>query len=259
MSPDGHYWDPASTFSPPSQPARRAPSSIMAELMGAAYEVENGNGGYGHDRDSFTPQGYLDEKRRDPSRQLPILEPAPVHQPHVRNSIASWIRRHHPLMLNPLSGRSSVYSSRTMGASSQSVDAPPVPIVPDAYRPSSQQSVPASSKTNNNWHTSSSRYGTESQPDLNSVLSLYENQQPTQPGQGKPPRPLWLETPTPSVHRDRGVSMAPTETTQRTESTWRSWGGGVTQPREHAQPPPPPPQTPRRGWIEKCIRFGGLK
>ncbi|KAF9878447.1 hypothetical protein CkaCkLH20_03939 [Colletotrichum karsti] len=262
MSPDGNHWNPTSTFSAPTQPARRAPSSIMAELMGAAYAAENGNAGH-PDRNSLTPQGYLDEKRHDPARQLPILEPAPVHQPNVRNSIASWIRRHHPLKLNPLSGRSSIYSNRTIGASAQSVNAPPVPAVPDAYRPSSQQSGPAPppQQPNTNRYTASSRYGTESRADTNSILSFYENQQPPQqPAQGKPPQPLWLETPPPLMHGDRGrgVSMAPTEATTRTESTWRSWGGGVTQPRQHAQQQPPP-ETPRRGWIEKCIRFGGLK
>ncbi|KAI8202312.1 hypothetical protein K4K52_006476 [Colletotrichum sp. SAR 10_76] len=253
MSPDGHYWNPESTFSPSQQqPARRAPSSIMAELMGAAYAAENGSAGGGYhpdDRNSLTPQGYLDEKKYASGRQLPILEPAPVHQPNVRNSIASWIRRHHPLKLNPLSGRSSVYSSRTMGASAQSVNAPPVPNVPDAYRPDSQQAG------NANRYTASSRYGTENQSDTNSILSLYENRQPPAAAggqQGRPPQPLWLETPPPLMHGDRGVSMAPTEAT---ESTWRSWGGGVNHPREQA----PPPQTPRRGWIEKCIKFGGLK
>ncbi|KAJ0273853.1 hypothetical protein CBS470a_012052 [Colletotrichum nupharicola] len=256
MSPDGHYWNPESTFSPSQQqPARRAPSSIMAELMGAAYAAENGSAGGGYhpdDRNSLTPQGYLDEKKYASGRQLPILEPAPVHQPNVRNSIASWIRRHHPLKLNPLSGRSSVYSSRTMGASAQSVNVPPVPDVPDAYRPDSQQAG------NANRYTASSRYGTENQSDTNSILSLYENRQPPAAAgqQGRPPQPLWLETPPPLLmHGDRGVSMAPTEATEATESTWRSWGGGVNHPREQA----PPPQTPRRGWIEKCIKFGGLK
>uniref|UniRef100_L2FMF1 Uncharacterized protein n=1 Tax=Colletotrichum fructicola (strain Nara gc5) TaxID=1213859 RepID=L2FMF1_COLFN len=86
-----------------------------------------------------------------------------------------------------------------MGASAQSVNAPPVPNVPDAYRPDSQQAG------NANRYTASSRYGTENQSDTNSILSL--------------------------------------------------WGGGVNHPREQA----PPPQTPRRGWIEKCIKFGGLK
>ncbi|KAL0940549.1 uncharacterized protein CTRU02_203312 [Colletotrichum truncatum] len=266
MSPGSAIWNPASTFSPPTMPSRRAPSSIMAELMGAAYAAENGNAGYGPDRNSLTPQGYLDEKTYDPSRQLPILEPAPVHQPNVRNSIASWIRRHHPLKLNPLSGRSSVYSTRTIGASAQDVNAPPVPAVPDTYRSPSQQAGDAAPQTTNR-QAVSSRYGTENQSEYgtNSILSLYESaqreqqqqqqqQQQKQPGQ-QPPEPLWLQTPSPLMHGDRGVSMAPTEASARTESTWRSWGAGVTQPREHA----PPPQTPRRGWIEKCIKFGGLK
>ncbi|KAF6800916.1 hypothetical protein CMUS01_15539 [Colletotrichum musicola] len=252
MSPESQLWNPASSFSAPTAPVRRSPSSVMAELMGAAFAAQGGNSG--RDRNSLTPQGYLDEKTYDPARQLPILEPAPVHQPNVRNSVASWIRRHHPLKLNPLSGRSSVYSTRTLGASAPDVNAPPVPAVPDAYRPGSQQSslqVPQATG-NQNRYTSSSHYGTENPPDYSasSILSLYQTEQPS----GQHPQAPWLQEPPPLRHSERGVSMAPTEATARTESTWRSWGGGVTQPREHA-----PPETPRRGWIEKCIKFGGLK
>ncbi|TQN64750.1 hypothetical protein CSHISOI_10592 [Colletotrichum shisoi] len=255
VSPDGSFWDPPATFSPPSAaaaaaavaPVRRSPSSFMAELMSHAYAAEDGHAAAGAypgayasdndaDRNSLAPQGYLDEKRHDPARQLPILEPAPVAQPNVRNSFASWIRRHHPLKLNPMPGRNSVYSTRSLAASSRSVNnapLPPVPALPD-----------------------STGYNT------NSLLSLYHTQpqhpyqHPYQQQLGQPP---WLMDPPPVVFGERGVSMAPTEATARTESTWRSWGGGVTQPQHHHQHQQSPPGTPRRGWIEKCINFGGLK
>ncbi|TEA14536.1 hypothetical protein C8034_v003440 [Colletotrichum sidae] len=281
-SQQGTIWNPVATFSPPTHATKRSPSSVMAELMGHAYAAENGHAGAGPgagagagagaaganhpDRNLLTPQGYLDEKKFAADGQLPILEPAPVHQPQVRNSVASWIRRHHPLKLNPHAGRSSMYSTRTAGASTRTVnvDAPPVPAVPDAYRPSSRHSglaVPGGAD-DRRYTAASSRYGSDAHSlyGTNSILSLYENQHPTttqqqqqqqqQGGGGGPPDAPWLETPPPLMYGERGVSMAPTE------STWRSWGGGVTQPREHA---PAPPQTPRRGWIEKCIKFGGLK
>ncbi|WQF83632.1 hypothetical protein CDEST_08646 [Colletotrichum destructivum] len=298
ISPDGSFWDPSATFSSPSAaPVRRSPSSVMAELMGHAYAAENGHGAAGAyasdnaDRNSLTPQGYLDEKRHDPARQLPILEPAPVAQPNVRNSFASWIRRHHPLKLNPMSGRNSVYSTRTLAASNRSVNnapLPPVPAVPDVYRSSDRLEVPpglgiqhqqhnhqdnnnnnnnnnnnSSSRSNLRYTTSSSRYDDMDESpstgyNTNSLLSLYHTQ-PQHPHQQQPGQPPWLMDPPPVVFGERGVSMAPTEATARTESTWRSWGGGVTQPQPQHQHQQSPPGTPRRGWIEKCIKFGGLK
>ncbi|KAK2016478.1 hypothetical protein LZ32DRAFT_615125 [Colletotrichum eremochloae] len=258
LPPDGAYWDPAMTFSAPTAPTRRAPSSVMAELMGQAYAAENG-GYYGNpDRNSLTPQGYLDEKRFDPARQLPILEPAPVAQPNVRSSIASWIRRHHPLKLNPMGGRSSVYSNRSAGPSSHTVNAatavPPVPAVPAAYRSTDRVDSPGpGGNPNNPQYASSSRYDTDNQSardDTNSILSLYQNRPPQEPNQPE----TWLAPP-PPVFAQRGVSMAPTEATDRTESTWRTWGAGASQPLN----PPPAADAPRPGWIERCIKFGGLK
>ncbi|KAK1984483.1 hypothetical protein LZ30DRAFT_431085 [Colletotrichum cereale] len=268
--PDGVYWDPAVTFSAPSAPVRRAPSSVMAELMGHAYATENGgyygNPGGGPDRNSLTPQGYLDEKRFDPARQLPVLEPAPVAQPNVRNSIASWIRRHHPLKLNPMSGRTSVYSARSAGPSSRSVNAtaaPPVPAVPAVYRSTDRVDSPGpGGDPNNPRYASSSRYDTDNQSardDTNSILSLYENRPPQDSGQPGP----WLVEPPAPLFAGRGVSMAPTEVTDRTESTWRTWGAGVSQPQHQAQAAAAAAaaaaEAPRPGWIERCIKFGGLK
>ncbi|KAK2038778.1 hypothetical protein LZ31DRAFT_109624 [Colletotrichum somersetense] len=267
MPPDGGgggpYWEPAMTFSPPTAPVRRAPSSVMAELMGQAYAAENG-GYYGNpDRNTLTPQGYLDEKRVDPSRQLPILEPAPVAQPNVRNSIASWIRRHHPLKLNPLAGRSSVYSTRSASPGSGSVHAaatpaPPVPAVPVAYLSTDRVDSPGpGAGAGNPQYASSSRYDTDSQSnrdDTNSILSLYQNRAPPpqEPG-GQPEQ--WLVEPPAPLFASRGVSMAPTEVTDRTESTWRTWGAGASQPLNRV----PEADAPRPGWIERCIKFGGLK
>ncbi|OHF02496.1 hypothetical protein CORC01_02191 [Colletotrichum orchidophilum] len=283
ISPDGqHYWDPSSTFSPPTMPAarpsRRSPSSIFAELMGHAYAAENGTAGPGtyatNDRNSLTPQGYLDEKTYDPARQLPVLEPAPVAQPNVRNSIASWIRRHHPLKLNPMSGRSSVYSTRSAVRASTNtvnVNAPPVPVLSDAYRGTDPVEQSGLAPPSQQRYAPSSQDDTESpltEYNTDSFLSLYQTQQvpQQQPGQHQQepgqlqqhqqlPAAPWLQDPPPVVFGERGVSMTPTEAT---ESTWQSWGGGVNQPQHHDQHQTPP-DTPRKGWIEKCIKFGGLK
>ncbi|KAK2054310.1 hypothetical protein LY76DRAFT_686711 [Colletotrichum caudatum] len=269
MPPDGGgggapYWEPAMTFSPPTAPVRRTPSSVMAELMGQAYAAENGGYYANPDRNTLTPQGYLDEKRVDPARQLPILEPAPVAQPNVRNSIASWIRRHHPLKLNPLAGRSSVYSTRSASPASRSVDAvpaaaaPPVPAVPVAYRSTDRVDSPGPG-AGNPQYASSSRYDTDGQStrdDTNSILSLYQNRAPPphEPG-GQPEPDPWLVEPPAPLFANRGVSMAPTAVTDRTESTWRTWGAGASQPLNRV----PAADAPRPGWIEKCIKFGGLK
>lgn len=77
----------------------------MNELMASAYATQNGGDMSG---------AYLNEKAagQDPS-------PVATEQPQIRRSIASWLRRHHPLDLNPLGGRSSTASvPRTTGGRS---------------------------------------------------------------------------------------------------------------------------------------------
>lgn len=100
--------------SSPSGP-RRSNTSIMNEAMRAAY---------GSDSSSLhsVPQGYLDEKRQDPSYPLPVLDPVPIQQASLRKSIASWFRRstsNHPLRLNPNS-RWSKSTIQTFSASEYS-------------------------------------------------------------------------------------------------------------------------------------------
>lgn len=77
----------------------------MNELMASAYATQNGGDMSG---------AYLDEKA---TGQGP--SPMATEQPQIRRSIASWLRRHHPLDLNPLGGRSSTASApRTTGGRS---------------------------------------------------------------------------------------------------------------------------------------------
>ncbi|TKW52182.1 hypothetical protein CTA1_8138 [Colletotrichum tanaceti] len=320
ISPDGSFWDPsaAAAAAVTAAPVRRSPSSVMAELMDHAYAAENGHGAPpggtypggayyagdddADDRNSLAPRGYyLDEKRHDsdhPARHIPIPEPAPVAQPDVRNSFASWVRRHHPLKQNPMSGgggggRNSVYSTRSLAASNRSVNhapLPPVPAVPDVYRSSDRLEAPDHhqhhrhhrhhhQQSNRRYTTTSSRYDDDDDDDTdespsagyntNSLLALYNHTQPRSQHphphphqqQQQPGQPPWLMDPPPVVFRERGVSMAPTEATTRTESTWRSWGAGVTQPRHHHhhQHGRQRSQPGTRGWIEKCINFGGMR
>lgn len=109
----------------------------MNEALKAAYNTES---------DPVVPQGYMNDKIYDPSKPLPLLEPAPVMQANIRKSLASWLKRssgHHPLRLNPMgSRRSSAASSAYTGRSERSysvsqedmekhgADVPPMPAMP---------------------------------------------------------------------------------------------------------------------------------
>ncbi|EGZ76902.1 hypothetical protein NEUTE2DRAFT_153674 [Neurospora tetrasperma FGSC 2509] len=143
----------------------RSNSQILDELIAASYAHQNG-------QDSSIPNGYvlpdpttaLDEKQADGAYPVTIIQPAPTHQPEIRKSVASWLRKHHPLKLNPLSIRgstfsafssrraSSAYSSSQQGGgggggggardslvsdypspTSYDPDAPPLPEIPATY------------------------------------------------------------------------------------------------------------------------------
>ncbi|CCC07989.1 hypothetical protein SMACR_01554 [Sordaria macrospora] len=136
----------------------RSNSQILDELIAASYAHQNG-----HDNTNNTysiPNGYvlptaLDEKRADSAHPVTIIRPAPTHQPEIRKSVASWLRKHHPLKLNPLSIRgstfsafsrraSSAYGSSQQGGGRESIasdypatpydpDAPPMPEIPATY------------------------------------------------------------------------------------------------------------------------------
>lgn len=93
----------------------RSDSSILNEAIQAAYQMEGGNS-------SAVPQGWLDEKRREPNHLLPLLDPEPIEQASIRKSVVSWFKRsskHHPLKLNPMSQRSSIGSTLTGGTRSR--------------------------------------------------------------------------------------------------------------------------------------------
>ncbi|KAJ4416597.1 hypothetical protein N0V85_002229 [Neurospora sp. IMI 360204] len=88
----------------------RSNSQILDELIAASYAHQNG-------QEQSIPDGYilsstaLDEKQADGAYPVTIIQPAPTHQPEVRKSVASWLRKHHPLKLNPLSIRGSTFSA----------------------------------------------------------------------------------------------------------------------------------------------------
>ncbi|KAH8902833.1 hypothetical protein BR93DRAFT_941147 [Coniochaeta sp. PMI_546] len=97
-----------------SQPENvRSQSEIMDELMASAYATQNGGD---------MSRAYLDEKRNGDGSA-----PAVTEQPQIRRSIASWLRRHHPLDLNPLGGRSSTASAPRTTISQESDLSPPQP------------------------------------------------------------------------------------------------------------------------------------
>lgn len=145
----------------------RSNSQILDELIAASYAHQNGQDNNANNNYSI-PNGYvlsstaLDEKQADGAYPVTIIQPAPTHQPEVRKSVASWLRKHHPLKLNPLSIRGSTFSafssrraSSAYGSSQQGggggggrdsmassdypsptsydPDAPPMPEIPATY------------------------------------------------------------------------------------------------------------------------------
>lgn len=135
----------------------RSNSQILDELIAASYAHQNGQDGTNNTYS--IPNGYVlpatvpDEKRADGAHPVTIIQPAPTHQPEVRKSVASWLRKHHPLKLNPLSIRGSTFSAFSRRASSAygsqqgrdsmassyppptpyNPDAPPMPDIPATY------------------------------------------------------------------------------------------------------------------------------
>ncbi|KUI69038.1 hypothetical protein VM1G_04673 [Cytospora mali] len=104
-----------SQISNPSKPVhisghREAPpdSSIPNEAAQVPYATTDGG------ENDVVPQGWLDEKRHDPSYPLPLLCPEPVQQAGIRSSMVSWFKRsskHHPLRLNPMHRKGSQASA----------------------------------------------------------------------------------------------------------------------------------------------------
>ncbi|KAK3328799.1 hypothetical protein B0H66DRAFT_596414 [Apodospora peruviana] len=90
----------------------RTNSQILDDLIAASYAHQNGGG-------TSPAVGFVattDEKTPDGTYPVSILPPAPKgSQPEIRSSIASWLRRHHPLHLNPLSQRGSMLSAVSFG------------------------------------------------------------------------------------------------------------------------------------------------
>ncbi|KAK1778015.1 hypothetical protein QBC45DRAFT_415396 [Copromyces sp. CBS 386.78] len=135
----------------------RSNSQILDELLAASYAHQNGQDG---NNTYSIPSGYvvptaLGEKGADSAYPVTIIQPEPTHQPELRKSVASWLRKHHPLKLNPLSIRGSTFStfsrraSSACGSSQQGggrgsmasdypctpcdPDAPPMPEIPATY------------------------------------------------------------------------------------------------------------------------------
>lgn len=239
---------------PNTGPPQRTQSNLMDQLLTAAYDVEQGAHAE-REQQMQAPYGYLNEKRYDPSQQLPILQPAPVTQPTVRWSIASWVRRHNPLRLNPVGGRGSMYSTSSSGDAPARQSVPPVPPVPAAFQskgqPRADDEAPLVQRPPFNPRAASSLYSGTPGEAVESPVSAYARnsgawvQRDANPGR-------------PQVFAGRAVSMAPTEvtTSNASESTWASWGAGVSRPQPRFQQQP---ATPRRAWIERCVNLGGWK
>lgn len=117
---------------PPPPPAdTRTDSQILDELMNTAYAHQNGG-------------VVTDEKRKTRLDSTNPSEGAveegvsfPYHTAKIRPSIASWLRRHHPLQLNSLSRWSATTTASsipTTPAFTNRVESvppvPPVPVVP---------------------------------------------------------------------------------------------------------------------------------
>ncbi|KAB5585164.1 hypothetical protein GE09DRAFT_1276764 [Coniochaeta sp. 2T2.1] len=73
----------------------RTQSQIIADMVASANAMQNGG----------IPSPY------HPDEKSPISPLAGGEQPQIRTSIASWLRRHHPLNLNPQDGRASTASA----------------------------------------------------------------------------------------------------------------------------------------------------
>ncbi|KUI55045.1 hypothetical protein VP1G_02305 [Cytospora mali] len=83
-------------------------SSIPDEAAQVPYTTTDGG------ENDVVPQGWMDEKRHDPSYPLPLLCPEPVQQAGIRSSMVSWFKRsskHHPLRLNPMHRKGSQASA----------------------------------------------------------------------------------------------------------------------------------------------------
>ena len=114
------------TQAPPLPADTRTDSQILDELMNKAYSHQNGGVDVTdekrHTNDGTASSGDVDEGVS-----------FPYHQAKIRPSIASWLRRHHPLQLNSLSRWSSTTTSSVpttpfMNRATETV--PPVPPVP---------------------------------------------------------------------------------------------------------------------------------
>lgn len=80
----------------------------MDEAIRAAYGSEGGT----------IPIGFKEEKKHDSSYPLPLLEPEPILQASIRQSLVSWFKRssgHHPLKLSPMSRWSRSTKASTEG------------------------------------------------------------------------------------------------------------------------------------------------
>ncbi|KAK4220299.1 hypothetical protein QBC37DRAFT_5773 [Rhypophila decipiens] len=118
---------PSATIDP------RSNSQILDDLIAASYAHQNGG---------TMPAGGVwsaqDEKRDLEHANVANIAPQSRQleddQPQIRFSIASWLRRHHPLKLNPMGSKrgsmassavSSAFSRSGSGASKNSVSSPP--------------------------------------------------------------------------------------------------------------------------------------
>ena len=158
---------------PPTQARAQDPrtdSQILDDLMAQAYAHQNGGG---------IPTGYVvssDEKKQN-GTVVTILDgaPPPGHQPEIRSSIASWLRRHHPLQLNPMSANHPGYPASPLG--SPRITTPPRspnPPIPSPTPSPRQPKQPDPSRLKSVWSNSSGvTSDITSDGNTNSIIGLY--------------------------------------------------------------------------------------
>lgn len=201
-------------------------SDTSSDRMSVAYANDNGRNSY-QDRGPMNSNGYMDEKYAGFGDQQPILRPEPTANPKgtmdptFDNSISDWMNyQTQQEMVNPMTARNSVASSAVwnnippftpglMGENGtsavQSADMPP-PLDPRFAAANIQ--APQTSQFQNG----------------GKPISIYAGQKVSYlerpPIPPEPHQPPAFRLPPPPGR----MSVALTEVTNNTESTWNTWG-----------------------------------
>ncbi|KAM0493257.1 hypothetical protein ACHAQF_008519 [Verticillium nonalfalfae] len=225
---------------------RRAPSSLMGELMTAAYADNQGVPA----QQSMPSQNQYVEKG---PHVIASQAPPAGFAANARTSIASWVNRLNPLRLN---APSEAYQSSRQSSMSDvrravpaDASAPPVPVVPFLFQSRTMQKdddmEPLVQPPEPAIRPPSSRYELPVDDVHRSSFSFY----------GRDPTSRDDVPPLRTMRPQRQPSMAPTIHTTisgaDTESSWQSWGAGLGRPQYQPDPMPSP-----KGWLHKFPGFG---